>query len=800
MHRLAVLLVWAAALPALVFAQGQNPPPDSFITLQGQADSQLFAVASAFGSDPSKFPGSQFDLVSAPGPDPLGCNSVGAAPNRAEGQPPFAALIPRGNCTFSTKVRNAQQAGFAAAVVFDSVTGAYPASMLNNNANGSALYGNACSYDCSQGSALVSASVATLPQVLTGFPGQCGSSCGTGACILTASTDVPLGQRQLCCMVGSNTLEMGGSGSGISIPSVFVDFSIGQTLQASIASLPQNAPPTITLGLRSLPSVDQSTILLVLLGVGVVVLVSWRSAEVERERLFDARAEDVARRIHGDDAEAAARAAAERRRRREEAIRRRVVQERVQLTFREGLFMLIIASAVLITLFFLVRAGVPIIYFVIVIFSLGSLQALYLLVFYPFFRSEKLLHCGSLGRKLDTNAVIDRTVRNTRFYCSYASFLAGVISLVLVAVWLATRNQSGSWILQDAFGVALCCLFLLQLQINKLRDATIVLCAFFAYDIFAVLIAPFVFGSSPMIDVATAGQPSLPPSGSPWDIACYCRLNPQDSAVCGKGEYMPLLFRLPRYNDYRGGYSMLGFGDIVIPGLLVSLCLRFDLALKVAELQPGEDAILSRRLSAAAQSGNILVRNISYWAACLVGYTIGLVLAMVAVTVFASGQPALLYLVPCTVGPIVALSYYRGDWRLWWLWGGIDAAQVAATAAAAGVSDGAGGGATATLTAEEPLEVTVADVNVALPPNAAAGSTTAAATDLGAYAAIDIDSNSSSSSSSSSHEGAPDIGGEGPALVPSQPPEVVIAARHGEAPDGEDEEVPLTSEAAKNKD
>lgn len=40
------------------------------------------------------------------------------------------------------------------------------------------------------------------------------------------------------------------------------------------------------------------------------------------------------------------------------------------------------------------------------------------------------------------------------------------------------------------------------------------------------------------------------------------------------GETMPMLLRLPRLMDPWGGYNMLGFGDIVLPGLLVAFTLR----------------------------------------------------------------------------------------------------------------------------------------------------------------------------------------------------------------------------------
>ena len=36
-----------------------------------------------------------------------------------------------------------------------------------------------------------------------------------------------------------------------------------------------------------------------------------------------------------------------------------------------------------------------------------------------------------------------------------------------------------------------------------------------------------------------------------------------------------MLLKVPRLFDPWGGYSIIGFGDILLPGLLVSFCLRY---------------------------------------------------------------------------------------------------------------------------------------------------------------------------------------------------------------------------------
>jgi signal peptide peptidase-like protein 2B len=72
-------------------------------------------------------------------------------------------------------------------------------------------------------------------------------------------------------------------------------------------------------------------------------------------------------------------------------------------------------------------------------------------------------------------------------------------------------------------------------------------CAFF-YDIFWVFVSPLIFQESVMIVVARGDK--------------------------SNGEGIPMLLKVPRLYDPWGGYSIIGFGDILLPGLLVSFCLR----------------------------------------------------------------------------------------------------------------------------------------------------------------------------------------------------------------------------------
>lgn len=106
-----------------------------------------------------------------------------------------------------------------------------------------------------------------------------------------------------------------------------------------------------------------------------------------------------------------------------------------------------------------------------------------------------------------------------------------------------------------------------------------------------------------------------------------------------------MLLVVPRLLPPIHSLTMLGYGDVAVPGLLIVMLRRFDVA-------TGRGAG---------------VRSYTLWA--IVSYTIGILLTDAALATHfggSQGQPALLYLVPCTLGTALALAWVRGDfWALW---------------------------------------------------------------------------------------------------------------------------------------
>ena len=85
------------------------------------------------------------------------------------------------------------------------------------------------------------------------------------------------------------------------------------------------------------------------------------------------------------------------------------------------------------------------------------------------------------------------------------------------------------------------------------------------------------------------------------------------------------------------GFSMLGLGDIVIPGIFISLALRYDFSSYVRRtLKRNPDA----RPSAADSYSK------PYFLAVMVAYIGGLATTVAVMHIFEAAQPALLYLSP----------------------------------------------------------------------------------------------------------------------------------------------------------
>lgn len=160
------------------------------------------------------------------------------------------------------------------------------------------------------------------------------------------------------------------------------------------------------------------------------------------------------------------------------------------------------------------------------------------------------------------------------------------------------------------------------IRLPTFKACTLLLLVLFIYDIFFVFITPFLTksGNSIMVEVATG---------------------PSNSST---HEKLPMVLKVPRLNTSPLSlcdrpFSLLGFGDILVPGLLVAYCHRFDIQV---------------------QSSRI------YFVACTIAYGLGLLVTFVALVLMQRGQPALLYLVPCTLLTSCTVALWRRELGAFW--------------------------------------------------------------------------------------------------------------------------------------
>lgn len=165
---------------------------------------------------------------------------------------------------------------------------------------------------------------------------------------------------------------------------------------------------------------------------------------------------------------------------------------------------------------------------------------------------------------------------------------------------------------------------------------------------------------------------------------------------------VPIKLMFPRPGDPTDptstpSHAMLGLGDVVLPGIVIGLALRFDLYLFYLRRQKRNSAVsaegtetvekaeyfpLAGRWSDHFWTHSLLGRPLwatdsdkpeapftfpkTYFNATLVGYVLGLLATLGVMMIWDHAQPALLYLVPGVLGSVWLTAAARGELSLIW--------------------------------------------------------------------------------------------------------------------------------------
>lgn len=368
----------------------------------------------------------------------------------------------------------------------------------------------------------------------------------------------------------------------IDIPAVMLPQDAGMTLENYLKN---NTTVSVQLYSPLRPVVDIAEVFLWLMAVGTILCASYwsawsaREAAIEQDKLLKDGSDEILN-LEGVGSSGF-----------------------VDINTTAAILFVVIASCFLVMLYKLMSTWF--IEVLVVLFCIGGVEGLQTCLVALFSCFRWFEHAGQSFVKVPIFGAL-----------SYLTLAISPFCIAFAVVWAAHRRHSFAWIGQDILGIALIITVLQIVRVPNLKVGTVLLGCAFLYDIFWVFVSKWWFHESVMIVVARGDK-----SGE---------------------DGIPMLLKIPRMFDPWGGFSIIGFGDIILPGLLVAFSLRYDWLTK-KNLRSG------------------------YFIWAMTAYGLGLLITYVALNLMdGRGQPALLYIVPFTLGTFLTLGKKRGDLQILW--------------------------------------------------------------------------------------------------------------------------------------
>ncbi|KAK4705425.1 minor histocompatibility antigen H13, partial [Phenoliferia sp. Uapishka_3] len=199
--------------------------------------------------------------------------------------------------------------------------------------------------------------------------------------------------------------------------------------------------------------------------------------------------------------------------------------------------------------------------------------------------------------------------------CSSLSFNSVDVGSILGAIFLSIVTRLyPHWTASNFIALSLSFNAISLLRIDSFWTGSALLSGLFLYDIW------WVFGTNVMVLVARD-----------FDA--------------------PIKIVWPKEMGSSSGFTLLGLGDIVLPGVFIALCLRFDYSNALRLSPPPKPSSAFRR---------------PYFTTCFIAYISGLVATIYVMHTFKAAQPALLYLSPACILSVIGCAYVRGELPLLW--------------------------------------------------------------------------------------------------------------------------------------
>ena len=227
-----------------------------------------------------------------------------------------------------------------------------------------------------------------------------------------------------------------------------------------------------------------------------------------------------------------------------------------------------------------------------------------------------------IGRNVLTNkknSQLTKRKYNYFFDLNFFEISSFFISGLLIALYFITRH----WIINDIICFCLAFTTLSFIILKSFMLCFVCLFAFFIYDTFWVFYSEKIFTENVMVVAATSIQIPI------------------------KIEF-PILFS----NNPIKNCMLLGLGDILLPGMIIKYCRRFDaLKLKLDKKKPG----LRKKKN-----------KMDFYLYNLILYFISVALAMIMMFVFNHGQPVLFYISPIFILGLMGKAYNDGCFGIFW--------------------------------------------------------------------------------------------------------------------------------------
>lgn len=303
-------------------------------------------------------------------------------------------------------------------------------------------------------------------------------------------------------------------------------------------------------------------------------------------------------------------------------------------------------------------------------------------------------------------------------------FRMGMLDVVSVLVAIAVTGYftmvSKPWYLTNFVGISFCYCALQIMSPSTFWTGSLILGSLFLYDIYFVFFTPMMVTVATKVDApikllfprpsmpweaatttpwaATTTAPSMAATMVPWEATPTTPLG-STTPVPWEPETMnwdpEIMVPVPWLQKAKPlSLAMLGLGDIVLPGMVICMALRFDLFLyykrkgtqKAKAEKEGNEFVAPQYQTATGGWGERFwsapVRRSeleleppyhdartfpkTYFRVCIFGYTLGMIATFIAMSYFEHGQPALLYLVPGVLLSLWGTAWLKGDIRHMW--------------------------------------------------------------------------------------------------------------------------------------